>query len=146
MSIFSDQKNGTGWIMKKGVDMMKAEVKRKIEQEEYWFREGCFITEIANDEGDSVVSIARARVTPGSTTAWHMLDGVKERYIIVKGSGRVEVGEGAPELVEAGDVVRIPENTRQRITNSGDDNLIFYAVCSPPFSGDCYVALEENGE
>ncbi len=126
--------------------MMKAEVKRKTEKEEYWFREGCFITEIANDEGDSVVSIARARVRPGSTTAWHILDGVVERYIIVTGSGKVEVGEGVPEIVEAGDVVRIPENTRQRITNSGDDDLIFYAVCSPPFSSECYVSLEEKGE
>ncbi|MBM9603847.1 cupin domain-containing protein [Desulfopila inferna] len=126
--------------------MMKAEVKRKTEKEEYWFREGCFITEIANDESDSVVSIARARVKPGFTTAWHMLDGVVERYIIASGNGRVEVGERAPEVVEAGDVVRIPENTRQRITNSGDDDLIFYAVCSPPFRSGCYVALEEKGK
>jgi mannose-6-phosphate isomerase-like protein (cupin superfamily) len=125
---------------------MNAELKKWKKQEEYWFKEGCFIAEIANDGGDSTLSIARARVKPASTTAWHMLDGVKERYIIVAGQGRVEVGEELREDVEAGDVVRIPENTRQRIGNTGDEDLIFYAICSPPFSSECYISMEEKKE
>ncbi len=120
---------------------MHISIKKQLEQKEYWFQEGCFITEIANDEGDDACSIARARVEPGQTTAWHMLKEVQERYIIVSGSGRVEVGETLCCDVSPGDVVRIPNNIRQRITNTGRENLIFYAVCTPPFTIDCYVAL-----
>jgi mannose-6-phosphate isomerase-like protein (cupin superfamily) len=120
---------------------MQVGIKKQLEQQEYWFQEGCFITEIANDEDDDACSIARARVEPGQTTAWHMLDHVHERYIIVSGSGRVEVGDTLCCDVVPGDVVRIPRNTRQRITNTGGENLIFYAVCTPPFTSGCYVTL-----
>ena len=120
---------------------MQIGIKKQQAQQEYWFHEGCFIAEIANDEDDPACSIARARVEPGKTTAWHMLDGIQERYIIVSGSGRVEVGTTLCCNVAPGDVVRIPGNTRQRITNTGDRDLIFYAVCTPPFSSGCYQAL-----
>jgi len=117
---------------------MRAGVKRHTDEQEYWFREGCYITEIANDDGDPACSIARARVEPKETTAWHMLDGTQERYIIVAGKGRVEVDEDVCQEVAAGDIVRIPANTRQRITNTGDEDLIFYAICTPPFTSACY--------
>ncbi len=60
---------------------------------EYWFEEGCFIQEIANDSGDEDVSIARVRVPGGSKTLFHALEGVTERYIIISGRGRMELGE-----------------------------------------------------
>ena len=116
-------------------------IKKHQEQQEYWFREGCYITEIANDEDDDICSIARARVEPGQTTAWHMLKNIQERYIIVSGSARVEVGDTLCCDVAPGDIVRIPQNTRQRIINTGQENLIFYAVCTPPFTSDSYIAL-----
>jgi mannose-6-phosphate isomerase-like protein (cupin superfamily) len=120
---------------------MQIGIKKQRELQEYWFKEGCFITEIANDGDDPACSIAKARVEPGKTTAWHMLEGIHERYIIVSGSGRVEVGASLCCDVAPGDVVRIPGNTRQRITNTGVLDLIFYAVCTPPFRSDCYLAL-----
>lgn len=125
---------------------MKAEVKRQRQHEEYWFEEGCFITETANDEGDAACSIARARVPAQTTTAWHLLEGITERYIIVAGTGRVEVGETLRCDVVPGDVVRIPENTRQRISCTSEEDLIFFAVCTPPFASDRYVSLHDNPE
>ncbi len=121
---------------------MKAEIKRYDSSREYWFKEGCFINEVAADPGDIEVSIARARVRPNSSTAWHCLRNIAERYIIIAGSGRVELGDGLSENVEPGDVVRIPADTRQRITNTGEKDLLFYVVCTPPFSQDRYVHLE----
>ena len=59
---------------------------------EYFFAEGCFITEWWNSTADAAVSVARARVEPGVTTRWHRLRGVTERYLILEGQGRVEVG------------------------------------------------------
>jgi hypothetical protein len=47
---------------------------------EYYFAEGCFITELWNASTDKAVSVARARVAPGVTTRWHRLHGVTKRF------------------------------------------------------------------
>jgi mannose-6-phosphate isomerase-like protein (cupin superfamily) len=121
---------------------MLSEVKRADLAGEYETTERCHITEIANDAGDELVSIARARVEAGVTTAWHKLEGITERYIILSGNGRVELDDLAPTEVFAGDVVRIPADKAQRITNTGQDDLVFLAVCAPPFRQDRYIGLE----
>lgn len=114
---------------------------------EYFFREGCHITEWWNVADDAALSVARARVEPGVTTHWHRLDGVSERYVILAGSGRVELGEpGAvlTEAVSAGSVVFIPPGTPQRITNTGSADLVFLALCTPRFTPGCYEALDSG--
>ena len=76
------------------------------------------------------VHTRRARVEPGRTTRWHCLRGTGERYVILEGAGRVEIGDLPPQAVGAGDVVVIPPETRQRIANTGDGDLVFLAICS----------------
>jgi mannose-6-phosphate isomerase-like protein (cupin superfamily) len=117
---------------------MTPQIRRADFTKEYATEENCFLLEVANDADDPDVSIARARVLPGVTTEWHRLIGIDERYIIVSGTGRVEIGDMAPTLVAAGDVVRIPANTPQRITNVGEEDLVFSAVCSPRFVQSAY--------
>ena len=119
---------------------MTPQIRRAEPSKEFQTEENCFILEVANDADDPDVSIARARVLPGNTTEWHRLVDIDERYIIVSGSGRVEIGDLTPASVSAGDVVRIPANTPQRITNVGREDLIFYAVCSPRFVQSAYVS------
>jgi len=109
---------------------------------EYFFHEGCFITELSNRADDPNVSIAQARVEPGQITRWHRLRNTIERYVIQSGSGMVEVGDEPPRKVSAGDVVFIPALCRQRIYNHGDDDLIFLAVCTPRFLLENYEDLE----
>lgn len=109
---------------------------------EYAFIENCSILECWNNADDPQASIARARVAPDESTRWHALSGVTERYLILSGSGVVEVGEVAPESVQAGDVVVIPPGARQRITNVGTEDLVFYAICTPRFTSACYAALD----
>jgi len=121
---------------------MRAEIKSTAGVSEFETDERCHIQEVANDAGDEMVSIARARVEPGVTTAWHKLIGISERYIIVCGQGRVEIDAMEPVEVVPGDVVRIPAGIRQRITNIGTQDLVFYAVCAPPFQQSLYVNLE----
>lgn len=121
---------------------MRPEIRKAGAVREFATPERCHIIEVANDDGDDQISIARARVEPGVTTAWHSLDGIGERYIVVAGYGRAEIGDLEPVDVEPGDVVRIPPGTRQRIANTGDEDLVFYAICSPPFSDECYCNLE----
>ncbi len=118
---------------------MKAEVCRADPSREFLTAEKCFILEVANDAGDPEVSIAWARVPASVTTKWHRVRGIVERYVIVSGTGRVEVGNLPPTVVGPGDVVRIPANTPQRVTNVGDSDLVFLCVCSPRFVPEAYV-------
>ncbi|RFF28220.1 MULTISPECIES: cupin domain-containing protein [unclassified Wenzhouxiangella] len=111
---------------------------------EYWFEEGCWITELSNTDDDPALSIARARVAPGGITRWHALDGITERYTIVSGRGRVELGNGVREAVAIGDVVIIPPGLAQRIENTGEDDLVFLALCTPRFRSACYRDLDEG--
>ena len=121
---------------------MRAEIKRINSITEFDTAERCFIKEVSNNSNDQEVSIAQARVAPGVTTAWHKLKAVTERYIIVSGQAQVEIeGLEATDVVE-GDVVLIPAYTAQRISNTGQSDLIFFAVCSPRFTDECYISLE----
>jgi mannose-6-phosphate isomerase-like protein (cupin superfamily) len=108
---------------------------------EFMTPERCFIIEAWNDESDPSVSIARSRVRPGVTTQLHSLD-VDERYLIFAGLGEMQVGNLPASCVGRGDVVVVPAGTAQRIRNTGDDDLVFYCVCSPRFRPEGYQALE----
>lgn len=121
---------------------MTAKIIHSQSTQEYWFEEGCFIQEIGNGPDDPDVSVARARVRPGESTLWHRLEGVYERYLVTAGRGTVQIGDLAPETVGPGDLVLIPPGVRQRIRNDGDDDLVFYAICSPRFDAACYRSLE----
>lgn len=109
---------------------------------EYWFEEGCFVLELLNDANDPQLSIARIRVPVGGTTRWHLLAGITERYVLQAGHGRVEVGDLAPCDVAPGDVVVIPPGVRQRIANTGSEELVFLALCTPRFVREAYESLD----
>ena len=122
---------------------MQAKIVSPPPEAEYYFSERCYILEAWNTSQDEAVSIARARVEPGVTTRVHYLEGVQERYLIVSGTGLVHVGELAPTEVAPGDVVVIPAGTRQYIRNTGETDLVFYAICTPRFTSVCYHDLDE---
>lgn len=124
---------------------MRAAIHRCDAGGEYHTAELCYITELCNSADDPELSVARARVAPGVTTRWHRLTGTAERYVILSGSGVVEVGDLAPAAVGPGDVVVIPPLARQRIANRGEDDLVFLAICSPRFLPENYEDLEEAG-
>ncbi len=115
---------------------MKEAIKQQNLSNEFYTPEKCYITELSNIPDDPDASIARARVKPGVTTRWHRLKRTVERYYIVNGRGRMEVGELPPQEVNAGDIVLIPAMCRQRITNIGSEDLIFLAICTPRFTND----------
>lgn len=123
--------------------MPRAQAVRKQElAKEFLTPERCHILETYNTAADESISIARARVEPGIATAWHVLEHTIERYIIVEGRGRVEIGDLPAADVEPGDVVIIPAAIRQRIANSGDVDLVFYCVCTPRFESKNYRSME----
>ena len=98
---------------------------------------------MSNSDADDTLSIARARVEPGVTTAWHRVRNTAERYLILAGTGEVEL-EGRPsESVGPGDVVLIPPGLGQCITNSGDEDLVFLALCTPRFRQANYETVTQ---
>lgn len=54
----------------------------------------------------------------------------------------MRVGGLPVAVVEPGDVVVIPPNQAQQITNSGSGDLIFLTICSPRFRPEAYQDLE----
>ncbi|MDP4611513.1 MAG: cupin domain-containing protein [Opitutales bacterium] len=109
---------------------------------EFYTEEKCYITELSNSSADPDVSIARARIVPGVTTRLHRLSKSFERYVILSGTGEVEVGELPKQTVRSGDVVLIPPMCPQRIKNIGKEDLIFLAICSPRFSEEDYEDID----
>ena len=112
--------------------------------DEFFIDEGCYITELSNDEHDPEVSIARARVPTGVTTQWHRLKDTVERYCILEGEGVVEIGELPAKTIKPYNVVIIPPLCRQRIANIGEGDLVFLALCSPRFQQHNYEALDAD--
>lgn len=110
---------------------------------DYYTAERCHILELSNCAEDPEVSIARARVEPGVTTRWHRLEGIAERYVILSGSGRVEVGALPAQDIGPGDVVLIPPLCPQRISNTGTEDLVFLAICSPRFTDAAYRDIDD---
>ena len=123
---------------------MKEAIKPQSLSKEFYTRERCYITELSNTPDDPDASIALARTEPGVTTRWHRLRGTVERYYIVNGRGRVEIGKLPPQEVSAGAIVLIPPMCSQRITNTGSEDLVFLAICTPRFTDDVYEDLEDS--
>ena len=107
-------------------------------EQEYYFHEGCFITELHNTSEDPRLSIARVRVEKGKTTVWHVLQKTNEQYLILEGSGLAQKGEDPSIELTEGDTFTIPEETKQRISNIGTCDLIFLAICTPRFQEENY--------
>ena len=123
-------------------EAMKDTIQHADESAEFFTSEQCHILELSNTPDDPTVSIARARVEPSVTTLWHRVNGTTERYVILEGRGRVEIGQLPPEDVGPGAVVTIPPNCRQRIENLGDSDLLFLAICTPRFLPENYEELD----
>jgi mannose-6-phosphate isomerase-like protein (cupin superfamily) len=128
-------------LLEKPRAMDMTSISRFDEHAEFYTPERCYIVEIHNNESDANCSIARARVVPGETTQLHAVRGTMERYVILAGKGAVEVDGGAPTAVAPLDVGCIPAGKSQKITNTGDVDLLFLCVCTPRFRKENYVPL-----
>ncbi len=116
-------------------------VSNTSEADEYFFREGCYILELWNDPRDPNLSIARARVLPGQSTCVHSLTGTAERYLVLKGQGRFTSSDTCVDLT-IGQTVYIPADNPQSIENTGDNDLVFLAICTPRFKPENYNDLD----
>ena len=117
------------------VEYMKPKIVKANSLKENPTVEHCLITENYSNEN---ISIAQARVKPGITTLPHHLIDVNEIYLITNGEGQVDVGDLKTTKVTSGDLIVIPAGCPQRISNIGKNDLVFYCVCTPKFTSECY--------
>ena len=122
---------------------MEPKIVKAISLTEFFTPERCFIAENYSSNG---ISIARARVKPGVTTVAHHLKGVDEIYLVTNGKGKVTVGDLEPTKVDVGDLIVIPAGTSQKITNIGKTDLVFYCICTPKFTANCYCDEEAESK
>jgi len=123
---------------------MEPKILRSNRVKEFVTPEGCHISEIWNSAEDENVSVARARVEPGVTTALHYLEGVVERYVITAGKGRVEVGELPATEVSVGDVVIIPAGIPQRMTRTFGAQGIKFGVDPFPLKRSTFPFIPDR--
>jgi quercetin dioxygenase-like cupin family protein len=68
---------------------------------------------------------------PGQEHEPHAHEGQDKLYLILEGSGIVQVGEEA-ELLSAGDAAFAPSGMMHSIRNTGTERLVVMAVLAPP--------------
>ena len=109
-------------------------VKNLHDCNEFTANDGCLIRELLHPKNDPVelaFSLAVARVHVGQRTRRHKL-AQTEVYYILAGQGRMHTNSETRE-VGSGDVILIPPQAVHWIENSGDRELQFIAIVSPPW-------------
>jgi mannose-6-phosphate isomerase-like protein (cupin superfamily) len=77
-------------------------------------------------------SLAEATLDPGQATERHYHRETEEIYVILAGSGEMEV-DGERERVGAGDAVLIAPRAWHQIRADGGEELRFLCCCAPPY-------------
>ncbi len=95
----------------------------------------CELIHPKNDGVKMDFSIAHAVLKPGTSSLPHTLTGCIEVYYIIGGIGEMYI-DLEKKIVESGQAVYIPSNTRQWIKNIGNDDLMFLCIVSPPWGSD----------
>lgn len=97
--------------------------------------DGATIRELLHPKNAKLMnqSIAEAMIKPGTETKEHYHAKSEEVYYILKGRGRLKIGNEFKEVKEM-DAILIPPKIRHRIKNIGNDDLIFLCCCSPAYS------------
>ncbi len=86
-------------------------------------------------------SLAQITLPPGALSLRHYHPASEESYLILSGSGRVTL-DGKTRTVSPGDAVAIPANVVHQIVNDSPAELVFLAVCVPPWTPDCSVFVD----
>jgi mannose-6-phosphate isomerase-like protein (cupin superfamily) len=77
-------------------------------------------------------SLAQAVLKPGRSSLPHKLKTASEVYYILEGEGLLVIGEES-ERVRPGQAVYIPPGSVQFLRNTGEQDLKFLCLVSPPW-------------
>ena len=92
--------------------------------------------------GSRNLSITWIEVPPGVEQPLLSHDQAEQAYLVIGGSGRMEVA-GDVETLSQGDLVLVPPSTDHLIANDGDEPFVCASIQSPPVSFDELYREEE---
>jgi mannose-6-phosphate isomerase-like protein (cupin superfamily) len=78
-------------------------------------------------------SLAEATLEPGQATQRHYHARTEEIYVLLEGSGEIEVA-GERARVTRGDAILIPPGARHQLAADAKGDLRFLCCCAPPYS------------
>jgi mannose-6-phosphate isomerase-like protein (cupin superfamily) len=118
-------------------------VARHSELRPYPTKDGSTIREwMGPDSPARNQSLAEATVAPGGATAAHYHRISEELYLVTAGRGRLRIG-AEERAIEAGDCALIPPGETHRLENTGTTDLVVVCACSPPYSHEDTVLVEQ---
>lgn len=94
-------------------------------------KDGSTIREYLHTERQS---LAEASLAPGQSTRRHYHAASEEIYLIVEGSGELEI-DGETREVHPGDAILIPPASWHELT-AGDDGTRLLCCCVPAYADD----------
>jgi len=100
--------------------------------EAFTTKDGSTIRELHHTD---LQSLAEATLEPSQVTERHYHRATEEIYVVLKGSGELEV-DGERRHVRPGEAALIPRGAWHTIENDGNSELRFLCICVPPYSHD----------
>jgi mannose-6-phosphate isomerase-like protein (cupin superfamily) len=88
-------------------------------------------------------SLAEASLPPGGATTEHFHRSSEELYLVTAGTGRLRI-EGEEREIRTGDCAVIPPGARHKLWNTGDEVLRVVCACSPAYSHEDTVLVEDE--
>jgi len=109
------------------------EVRSRADAEPFTTADGSTIRVLLDAEsgGARNQSLAEAVVEPGGETQRHYHAETEELYVLLSGSGEIEV-DGDRRAVGPGDAILIPPGAWHQI-RAGAEELRFLCCCAPPY-------------
>ena len=108
------------------------DVRSRNRLEPFTTKDGSEIREYLHTEAQS---LAEATLHPGQSTQRHYHARSEEIYLVVVGTGRMEL-DGEEQDVAVGDAILIPPGAWHELTATGDTPLRILCCCAPPYSHD----------
>ncbi len=100
---------------------------KKFEDIEFESQEGGEYKRLVPSEMTEHLSVSLVKVPKGSATPKHVHEDNEQIYIILKGSGVMQIND-QEEKVSGGMVTYTPKRSTQGIKNTEEDDLIYIAV------------------
>ncbi len=104
--------------------------------------DGCHLKELLhprNDPVDLPYSFSVAVLEAGKSTYPHYLK-QSEVYFILEGEGRLHIGNACFQLTK-GSTARVPPKQEQWLENTGQSDLRFIVIVSPPWQAEDDIRL-----
>ena len=120
------------------------DIARLEDRESFITADGSSIRELAGVPTGNAAnqSLAEATVPPGGETIAHYHRTSEEIYLFTPGMGRMRLGD-EEAAVRAGDAVVIAPGEPHKLFNTGPEPLVLLCCCSPPYSHEDTVLLED---